>query len=179
MQIHQVCIEESDGIVGAPDENRAKPLVERASDQTIVTITRDRKEGREVTGILFIGDFQDWCRAQSKMSSTGAMLGSGGRIASRSENGPEGLPLTSCIYRGKLERAKGFEPSTPTLARFKVGGSSPLFSMGFIAPPRSISDYFRGITGLWEHYFAWAIDGWAATKQFDCQAMAYFGRVSV
>ena len=39
------------------------------------------------------------------------------RIASRSENGPEGLPLTSCIHRGKLERAKGFEPSTPTLAR--------------------------------------------------------------
>ena len=117
MRTHEVCIRESDGIIGAPDENCAKPLVERASHQIIATITRDRKDGREVTGILFTGDFQDWCRAQSKMSSTGAMLGLGGRIASRRKNGPEGPPLTSRIYRGKLERAKGFEPSTPTLAR--------------------------------------------------------------
>jgi hypothetical protein len=98
MQTHEVCIEEGDGIVGAPDENRAKPPVERASDQTIVTITRDREDCREVTGVLFTGDFQDWCRAQSKMNSTGAMLRLGGRIASPSKNGPEGPSLTSCIY---------------------------------------------------------------------------------
>jgi hypothetical protein len=36
--------------------------------------------------------------------------------------------------------------------------------MGFIALMRSISDYFRGITGLWEHYFAWAIDGGATNS---------------
>ena len=73
MLTHEVCIEESDGIVGAPDENCAKPLVERASDQTIVTIACDRKDGREVTSILFTGDFQDWYRAQSKASSTDAV----------------------------------------------------------------------------------------------------------
>jgi hypothetical protein len=76
MQTHEVCIEETDGIVGAPEENCAKPLVERASDQTIVTITCDRKGGREVTSILFTGDFQDWYRAQSKASSTSATDGS-------------------------------------------------------------------------------------------------------
>ena len=76
MQTHKVCIEETDGIVGAPEENCAKPLVERASDQTIVTIACDRKDGREVTSILFTGDFQDWYRAQSKTSSTGANDGS-------------------------------------------------------------------------------------------------------
>ncbi len=76
MRTHEVCIEESDGIVGAPEENCAKPLVERASDQTIVTIACDRKDGREVTSILFTGDFQDWYRAQSKTSSTSANDGS-------------------------------------------------------------------------------------------------------
>ena len=75
MLTHEVCIEKSDGIVGAPDENCAKPLVERASDQTIVTIACDRKDGREVTSILFTGDFQDWYRAQSKASSTDAVHG--------------------------------------------------------------------------------------------------------
>ena len=29
-----------------------------------------------------------------------------------------GLFLTGCDYLGNLERAKGFEPSAPTLARF-------------------------------------------------------------
>ena len=67
---------ESDGIVGAPEENCAKPLVERASDQTIVTIACDRKDGREVTSILFTGDFQDWYHAQSKATLTGANDGS-------------------------------------------------------------------------------------------------------
>ena len=76
MQTHEVCIEESDGIVGASEESCAKPLVERASDQTIVTIACDRKDGRKVTSILFTGDFQDWYRAQSKTSSTDAIDGS-------------------------------------------------------------------------------------------------------
>jgi hypothetical protein len=76
MQTHEVCIEESDGILGAPEENCANPLVERASDQTIVTIACDRKDGREVTSILFTGDFQNWYRAQSKTSSTAANGGS-------------------------------------------------------------------------------------------------------
>ncbi|MFY9627119.1 MAG: DUF3617 family protein [Methylocystis sp.] len=76
MRTNEVCIEESDGVVGASDENCAKPLVERASDQTIVTIACDSKDGREVTSILFTGDFQDWYRAQSKRSSTGAIDGS-------------------------------------------------------------------------------------------------------
>lgn len=72
MQTNEVCIEESDGIVGAPEENCAKPLVERVSDQTIVTIACARKDSHEVTSILFTGDFQDWYRGQSKTSSTGA-----------------------------------------------------------------------------------------------------------
>lgn len=76
MRTNEVCIEEGDGVVGAPEENCAKRLVERASDQTIVTIACDSKGGHEVTSILFTGDFQDWYRAQSKSTSTGANDGS-------------------------------------------------------------------------------------------------------
>ena len=72
MQTNEVCIEENDGVIGAPEENCAKPAVERVSDQTIVTIVCDRKDRREVTSILFTGDFQHWYRGQSKTSSTGA-----------------------------------------------------------------------------------------------------------
>lgn len=76
MQTNEVCIDERDSIVGALEENCGKPLVERATDQVIVTISCDRKGGREVTSILFAGDFRDWYRAQSRMTSTGANDGS-------------------------------------------------------------------------------------------------------
>jgi hypothetical protein len=37
--------------------------------------------------------------------------------ASHSNDDPEGPSLIACFFRINLERAKGFEPSTPTLAR--------------------------------------------------------------
>lgn len=75
MQTNEVCIEEGDSIIGAQVENCAKPSVAQAKDQTIVTIECGPKDSREVTSLLFTGDFRNWYRAQSRMTAKGARSG--------------------------------------------------------------------------------------------------------
>ncbi len=75
MQTNEVCIEQGDSIIGALDENCAKPLVTQAKDQTIVTIECGPKDSRDVTSLLFTGDFRNWYRAQSRVTSKGARSG--------------------------------------------------------------------------------------------------------
>ncbi|MBY6241643.1 DUF3617 family protein [Methylosinus sp. Sm6] len=72
LQAHEVCIAAGDGLVGPVEENCAKPVVESANDQWIVTISCGRAGGREVTSLLFTGDFTSWYRAQAKTTFTRA-----------------------------------------------------------------------------------------------------------
>jgi hypothetical protein len=75
MRINEVCIEAGDSIIGALDGNCAKPSVAHAKDQTIVSIECGSKDSREITSLLFTGDFQSWYRAQARMSAKGAHKG--------------------------------------------------------------------------------------------------------
>ncbi|MGJ0395161.1 MAG: DUF3617 domain-containing protein [Methylocystis sp.] len=75
MQTNEVCIEEGDSVIGALAENCTKPSVTQAKDQTIVTIECGPKDSRDVTSLLFTGDFRDWYRAQSRVTSKGARSG--------------------------------------------------------------------------------------------------------
>lgn len=75
MQTNDVCIEEGDSIIGAQDESCTKPSVTRANDQIIVTIECGPKDSREITSLLFTGDFRNWYRAQSRMTAKGARSG--------------------------------------------------------------------------------------------------------
>ncbi|MDP3553638.1 DUF3617 family protein [Methylocystis sp.] len=75
LQTHDVCIEEGDSIIGAQDESCAKPSVTHANDQIIVTIECGPKDARDVTSLLFTGDFQNWYRAQSKATAKGNRSG--------------------------------------------------------------------------------------------------------
>jgi hypothetical protein len=75
METNEICIEESDSIIGAQDENCAKPSVTQAKDQIIVTIECGSKDSRDVTSLLFTGDFQNWYRAQSRITAAGARSG--------------------------------------------------------------------------------------------------------
>ncbi len=75
MQTNEVCIEEGDSIIGAQDENCAKPSVTQAKDQTIVTIECGPTNSRDVTSLLFAGDFRNWYRAQSRTTARGARSG--------------------------------------------------------------------------------------------------------
>jgi hypothetical protein len=70
LQTNDVCIEDGDSIIGAQDESCAKPSVTRANDQIIVTIECGPKDARDVTSLLFSGDFQSWYRAQSKTTAS-------------------------------------------------------------------------------------------------------------
>lgn len=75
LQTNDVCIEEGDSIIGAQDESCTKPSVTRANDQIIVTIECGPKDSREVVSLLFTGDFQNWYRAQSRMTAKGNRSG--------------------------------------------------------------------------------------------------------
>ncbi|MGE3266411.1 DUF3617 domain-containing protein [Methylocystis sp.] len=75
MQTNNVCIEDGDSIIGAQDENCAKPSVTRAKDQTVVTFDCGQKDSREATSLLFTGDFRSWYRAQARMTAKGARVG--------------------------------------------------------------------------------------------------------
>ena len=75
MRTNEVCIEEGDSIIGAQDENCAKPSVTQAKDQIIVTIECGPKDSLDVASLLFTGDFQNWYRAQSRTTSSGARSG--------------------------------------------------------------------------------------------------------
>lgn len=75
MQTNDVCIEENDSVIGAQDESCTKPSVTRATDQIIVTIECGPKDSRDVTSLLFTGDFRNWYRAQSRMTAKGARTG--------------------------------------------------------------------------------------------------------
>lgn len=69
LQTNDVCIEEGDSIIGAQGESCTKLSVTRANDQIIVTIECDPKDSRKVTSLLFTGDFQNWYRAQSRITA--------------------------------------------------------------------------------------------------------------
>lgn len=75
LQTNDVCIEEDDSIIGARDESCAKPSVTHANDEIIVTFECGPKDSREVTSLLFTGDFQTRYRAQSRMTAKGARSG--------------------------------------------------------------------------------------------------------
>ena len=75
LQTNDVCIEEGDSIIGAQDESCAKPSVTHANDQIIVTIECGPKDARDITSLLFTGDFQSWYRAQSKATAKGTRSG--------------------------------------------------------------------------------------------------------
>lgn len=73
LQTHEVCIDVGDGILGARGANCAKPNVESADGEFVVTFSCNLRDGaREVTSLLFSGDFTSWYRAQSKMTFTEA-----------------------------------------------------------------------------------------------------------
>jgi hypothetical protein len=72
LQTHEVCIEVGDGVLGAARENCAKPKVESAQGEFIVTFSCDLHGAREVTSLLLTGDFTSWYRAQSKITLTQA-----------------------------------------------------------------------------------------------------------
>jgi hypothetical protein len=75
LQTNDVCIEEGDSIIGARDESCTKPSVTHANDEIIVTFECGPKDSREVTSLLFTGDYQTWYRAQSRMTAKGARSG--------------------------------------------------------------------------------------------------------
>jgi hypothetical protein len=72
MQTNDVCIEADDSLIGSAGGDCAAPIVESANDQWIVTLSCDRAGGREVTSLLFTGDFTGWYRAQAKVTFTRA-----------------------------------------------------------------------------------------------------------
>lgn len=69
MQTNQVCIGDSDSIIGMLDSSCDQPSVTHVNDQVIVTIKCGQEGKRDVTGLLFNGDFRTWYRAQSKASA--------------------------------------------------------------------------------------------------------------
>jgi hypothetical protein len=66
MRRSAVCIGSGDSIVGPRDGDCAEPSVSRADEQIIVTIECRRGEEREVTSLLFTGDYRNWYRTQAK-----------------------------------------------------------------------------------------------------------------
>jgi len=75
LQTNDVCIEKGDSIIGAQEESCAKPSVTQANDQIIVTFECGATESREITSLLFTGDFQNWYRAQSKTTAKAKRAG--------------------------------------------------------------------------------------------------------
>lgn len=73
MQMNEVCIGEGDSIIGPQDSRCATPSVTRTMDQVVVTIECGAGDRREVTSLLFTGDFRSWYRAQSKITYVGPL----------------------------------------------------------------------------------------------------------
>jgi hypothetical protein len=71
MQTHDICIAAGDSIIGAPRENCSTPEVEAGQGEVIVTFSCELRGAREVTSLLFTGDFMSWYRAQAKITLTG------------------------------------------------------------------------------------------------------------
>jgi hypothetical protein len=68
-QTNEVCIEKGDSIVGLRSSDCSRPNVTHTGDQTIVNIECGAGDQREMTSMLFTGDFQTWYRAQVKITS--------------------------------------------------------------------------------------------------------------
>lgn len=69
MEMNEVCIEDGDSIIGALNSSCGAPSVTRANDRVIVTIGCGPESKRDVTSLLFTGDFTTWYRAQSKATA--------------------------------------------------------------------------------------------------------------
>lgn len=72
LQTNDVCIETGDSLIGSFAENCAEPIIEAAGGQWIVTLSCGRAGGKDVTSLLFTGDFTSWYRAQAKSTFTRA-----------------------------------------------------------------------------------------------------------
>lgn len=70
MQTHDVCIEAGDSIIGTLEDDCSSPSVEAGQSEIIVTFSCERGGARQVTSLLFTGDFSSWYRAQSKVTVT-------------------------------------------------------------------------------------------------------------
>lgn len=68
-QTNEVCIEKGDSIVGRLGSDCSRPNPTNTGDQTIVNIECGAGDKREITSMLFTGDFQTWYRAQVKITS--------------------------------------------------------------------------------------------------------------
>lgn len=75
MQTNEVCIEDSDSIIGTLDGTCDTPAVTRAGDQVIVTIECGPAGRRDLTSLLFTGDFKKWYRAQSRATAGASRSG--------------------------------------------------------------------------------------------------------
>lgn len=75
MQTNEVCITDSDSIIGPQRADCAKPSITHTGDQIIVTLECGDADRRSVESLLFTGDFKSWYRAQSKMTSGGLRAG--------------------------------------------------------------------------------------------------------
>lgn len=69
MQTNEVCIDDGDSIIGTLDGSCSAPIVTRTGDQVIVTIKCGPEGKRDVTSLLFTGDFTTWYRAQSRATA--------------------------------------------------------------------------------------------------------------
>jgi hypothetical protein len=67
LQTHEACVAATDSVIGDAFAGCAPPHVTRVEDQIVATIDCDA--GREVTSLLFTGDFRNWYRAQARMTS--------------------------------------------------------------------------------------------------------------
>lgn len=70
-QTNEVCIEKGDSIVGGQSGDCSGPSVTRIGDQMIVNVECGAGDKREITSMLFTGDFQTWYRAQVRITSVG------------------------------------------------------------------------------------------------------------
>jgi len=68
MQTHEVCIEAGDSIIGSLGKGCDAPSIRAGGGETIVTFACDLGGARQVTSLLFTGDFTSWYRAQSKVT---------------------------------------------------------------------------------------------------------------
>ncbi|PPQ32988.1 hypothetical protein CCR94_03155 [Rhodoblastus sphagnicola] len=69
LQTNEVCVAATDSILGAAGHGCAIPVVTRQGDALIVTIACGHDDDRDITSLLFTGDFQSWYRAQSRTTS--------------------------------------------------------------------------------------------------------------
>jgi hypothetical protein len=70
MQTHEVCIEAGDSIIGSLGKGCDAPSVRSGGGEAIVTFACELGGARQVTSLLFTGDFTSWYRAQAKVTVT-------------------------------------------------------------------------------------------------------------